>query len=53
MIKTRVVRIPVDLDLAIRDLAKKNNMKYVEAGKEIANINKKFKNKIVVREIKW
>ena len=49
--RTRTVRIDVDLDLQIKDLAKRNNLKFTQASRELAKMTEKLKGKRL-REVK-
>lgn len=40
---TKVVRISSDLDDFLRDFSIKNDMKYIDASKEVAKLNSKIK----------
>jgi len=52
--RSNLVRIDVELEEMIKNLAKKNDISLREASREIARANKKkFMNKIVVRELKF
>lgn len=51
--KGRVARVSVDLDSQIRELAKKNNLKYIEASEELARMTRRFSGRKVFREIKF
>lgn len=53
--KTGIVRrIDKNLDEQIREIAKKNDMNYSEASRELAKIKKDIKNKSnLIREIRW
>lgn len=48
-----VTRIPWELDQQIKDYATKNNIKFADAGREIAKLNNILKGKKVFREIKF
>lgn len=51
MNKNPLKRISSDLDKAINETAKKNNLRYTDASKELANMYKKMKGKKLQREI--
>lgn len=48
-----IKRIDKELDSQINDLAKKNNMKYREASREVANMVKQVRGKSFTREIRF
>lgn len=50
----RVRRISDDLDNAIKEMASKNSMKYIEASKEMARLTNRVKSKVkIYKEIRW
>jgi len=51
--KTKVQRISEDLMTELKSIAIKNNIKIVEASKEVAKMIKKNKNRTFIKEIKF
>lgn len=51
--RSKIVRISSELDRQIKDIMNKNNMKYVDASKDIAKLAAKFNGKSIFKEIKF
>jgi len=50
----KLVRVDIELEQQIKEFARKNEMSFRQASREIANLNKvKFKNKKIIKEIKF
>lgn len=49
----RVRRISDELDRKLQDLAIKNNIKYIDASREMAKVSDKVKNRRIFKEIKF
>ena len=53
IVKSKVLRVDINLDSVIREVAAKNNIEFTEASREIARAFKELKGKKIAREIRF